>query len=72
MAAPVVNKRFEDEHDDDVDDGSNIKLIPGIKADTQKMNQIQPQNSNNQPQLRPSMVGSINQPASEERKSGNV
>lgn len=68
MAAPVVNKKFDDDNDDSgVDDGGNMgKLIPA-KNDFKKMNQVQPAGGQPpQAHLRPSMVGSINDPAAKQ------
>jgi sialic acid synthase SpsE len=43
MAAPVVNKKFEDEHEDSgVDEAASMnKMVPG-KNDFKKMNQVTP------------------------------
>jgi len=75
MAAPVVNKKFDDDNDDSgVDDGTMNKLIPA-KNEFKKMNQVQPAGAGGQQttaHLRPSMVGSLNKSASEDGKSENV
>jgi len=71
MAAPVVNKKFDDDNDDSgVDDIENMDKIIPSKNEFKKMNQVQPAGA--QAHLRPSMVGSLNNPAGDEGNNENV